>query len=272
MADQTTGPQTSRTLPPKAPVLGVDVSVTDLDGLLRALDQAVEDRAPTLVSFVNPNYVMRGHEDADLRARMNAFDVMLADGWGVVAAARALGVRLPDRLSNDDIGPALFQLAARRGWRVFLFGSAPGVADRAARTLQDTVPGLQVVGALHGWFDALRGHPGRFDPEDEATVLAAIEQARPDLLVVGLPTPLQQRWVVDNRERLAGVPVVMTGGSYLDHVAERLQWYPTWVLRARVGWLYRLAQDPRRLWHRYSVELVQYGLLLARELVRRRRR
>jgi N-acetylglucosaminyldiphosphoundecaprenol N-acetyl-beta-D-mannosaminyltransferase len=116
----------------------------------------------------------------------------------------------------------------------------------------------------------LRGHPGRFHPDDEAVILAAIQEAHPDLLVVGLPTPLQQQWVVDNRDRLAAVPIVMTGGSYLDHVAERLEWYPRWVLRARIGWLYRLAQDPRRLWHRYTIELVQFGLLLARQLTAQR--
>jgi N-acetylglucosaminyldiphosphoundecaprenol N-acetyl-beta-D-mannosaminyltransferase len=259
----------SPVLPRKTPVLGVDVSVVDLTRLLETVDGAVARRARLTVSFVNPDYVVRAHADEDLRRRMADFDVMLADGWGVVAAARVLGTRLPTRLSNDDIGPELFALAARRQWRVFLFGSAPGIADRAAHMLERDFPGAVVAGTLHGYFDALRGHPGRFSAEDDEAIVEAINRARPDLLVVGLPTPLQQRWVTQNRHRL-DVPVVMTGGSYLDHLTEGVRWYPGWVDTLRVGWLYRLSREPRRLWRRYSIGLAHFGLLLLREVRRRR--
>lgn len=254
---------------PQVDVLGVRVTAVDLPGLLGVLDRAVRERRSTTVSFVNPDYLLRAHRDEDLRARMNGFDVMLADGWGVVLAARALGEPLPGRLANDDLGRALFALAEQRGWRVFLFGSAPGTAERAAGTLQREFADLRVVGVLHGWFDALRGHPGRFAPEDDAAVVAAVRAARPDLLLVGLPTPLQQRWVAAHADELQ-VPVVMSGGSYLDHVAERLDWYPPLVLRARVCWLYRLTREPRRLWRRYTLDLAAYAGLLVRELARRR--
>ena len=102
--------------------------------LQRAIDEAVRDRTRLAISFVNPNYVMRAYADADLRARMNTFDIMLADGWGVVWGGRLLGVPIPTRLANDDVGEDLFRQSAAHGYRTFLFGSAHGIAERAAST------------------------------------------------------------------------------------------------------------------------------------------
>jgi N-acetylglucosaminyldiphosphoundecaprenol N-acetyl-beta-D-mannosaminyltransferase len=106
-----------------------------------------------------------------------------------------------------------------------------------------------------------RGHPGWYENADTERVVSAINASRADLLVVGLPTPAQQRWVKENASRLS-VPVIMTAGSYLDHVAERIDWYPQWVMRSRICWLYRLYRDPSRLWKRYSLELLRFGAIL----------
>jgi N-acetylglucosaminyldiphosphoundecaprenol N-acetyl-beta-D-mannosaminyltransferase len=83
-----------------------------------------------------------------------------------------------------------------------------------------------------------------------------------------VPTPIQQRWVTRNLDQLVA-PVVITGGSFLDHLAERINWYPRWVNAMRLGWLYRLLREPGRLWYRYSIELVHYFGLVARERLAR---
>lgn len=255
----------------KVDVLGVRVSDVDVPGLVDALRQAVQHRSKLTVSFVNPNYIMSGLRDPDLQAEINRFDVLLADGWGVVLAARCLGRPIGTRMANDDLEGELFRACDQGGWRVFLFGSAPGVADLAAANLTAGYPRLRVVGTVHGWLDVERGHPGRFDAADADLVIAKINEAEPDLLIVGLPTPLQQRWVMENLDRLL-VPVIMTGGSYLDHLAEHLRWYPPLVDRLRLDWLYRLARDPRRLWRRYTLELLDFGRRVLRARVRERMR
>jgi N-acetylglucosaminyldiphosphoundecaprenol N-acetyl-beta-D-mannosaminyltransferase len=238
-------------------VLGVRVSVADMPLLLRLMSEAVARRRGLTITFANPNYVMAAQKDEQLRRLMNAFDVNLADGWGVVLAARIFGKPLPTRMANDDITDGIFGLPAEKGWRVYLFGSAPGVADQAARNLAEWYPGLDVVGTEHGYWDVERGHPGKFDPDDVDRIVKDINAAKPDILHVGVPTPLQQIFVTENRDRL-DVPVIITGGSYLDHLAERRHWFPPWVIKLRLGWLYRLSRDPRRLWHRYTVELADY--------------
>jgi N-acetylglucosaminyldiphosphoundecaprenol N-acetyl-beta-D-mannosaminyltransferase len=238
-------------------ILGVRVSVADMPMLLDYMDRAVEKRERLAITFANPNYLMAARKKPELQDLMNEFDLNLADGWGIVLAARMYGQPLPTRMANDDITDGIFGLPATRGWRVFLFGSAPGVADDAARNLTEWYPGFNVVGTEHGFWDVERGHPGRFDPEDVDHIVDKINASGADMLHVGVPTPLQQRFVIENRDRLE-VPIIMTGGSYLDHLALRRNWYPPWVLQMRVGWLYRLAQDPKRLWHRYTVEIADY--------------
>jgi N-acetylglucosaminyldiphosphoundecaprenol N-acetyl-beta-D-mannosaminyltransferase len=244
-------------------VLGVRVSVADMPLLLGLMSEAVASRRQLTITFANPNYVMAAQKDEQLRELMNAFDVNLADGWGVVLAARVFGKPLPTRMANDDITDGIFGLPAEKGWRVYLFGSAPGVADQAARNLAEWYPGLNVVGTEHGYWDVERGHPGTFDPEDVERLVKHINAAKPDILHVGVPTPLQQIFVTENRDRL-DVPVIITGGSYLDHLAERRHWFPPWVIKLRLGWLYRLTRDPRRLWYRYTVELADYLFRVAR--------
>ncbi|HET7245819.1 MAG TPA: WecB/TagA/CpsF family glycosyltransferase, partial [Streptosporangiaceae bacterium] len=92
----------------------------------------------------------------------------------------------------------------------------------------------------------------------------------PDILHVSIPTPMQQNWVWQVADRL-DVPVIITGGSYLDHLAERVYWYPGWVNTMRLGWAYRLTREPGRLWKRYSLDLAAYGGMVARAKFGRRK-
>jgi N-acetylglucosaminyldiphosphoundecaprenol N-acetyl-beta-D-mannosaminyltransferase len=248
--------------PEKARFLEVDLSTLDRPKLLAALEQALAERQQLTVSFLNPDYARRAARDPDLARLINGFDVLLADGWGVVWGARLLGINVPDRLANDDIARDVFALCARRRTRVFLFGSAPGIADRAAAKLAAAFPGLRLIGCQHGWLDRERGHPGYYDEADSAAIVDQINASGAELLVVGIPTPMQQRWVIANAERLAPA-VIITGGSWLDHLAERIDWYPNWVLKLHLCWLYRLRRDPRRLWRRYTIELLDFARLVA---------
>jgi N-acetylglucosaminyldiphosphoundecaprenol N-acetyl-beta-D-mannosaminyltransferase len=249
-------------------VLGVRVSVADLPRLTRWVIESVRTRRQLTITFANPNYVMAAQRNDRLRELMNSFDLNLADGWGVVLAARILGHPLPGRMANDDLTDDLFGLAAREGWRVFLFGNAPGVADTAAANLEAWYPGLEIVGTQHGHWGT---SADRFPAEHAERLIAEINEAKPDILQVGLGTPLQQAFVTENRDRLE-VPVIITCGAYLEHLAERRNWYPAWVLKLRVGFLYRLYRDPKRLWYRYTVELAAYLWRVLRHRAVRRSR
>ena len=248
----------------KRDFLGVGLSCLSDEEFVDAVRQAVQTRSRLLVSFINPDYVLRGHNTPGLVEKMNMFDVMLADGWGIVLGGRWLGLPVPDRQGNDDICPKVFALSAEDGFANFLFGCSEGIPERAAANLQATFPGLPIAGTLHGYWDVARGHPGRYDDADIEMMINTINESRADILHVSIPTPMQQNWVTEVAGRL-NVPVIITGGSYLDHLAERVYWYPPWVNKMRLGWAYRLSREPGRLWKRYSLDLMSYGGMVLKE-------
>ena len=253
----------------KREFLDVGLSCLPDEEFIEAVRQAVETRSRLTISFINPDYVLRGHRIPGLLAKMNRFDVVLPDGWGVVFGGRLLGLPVPDRQGNDDICPKMFTLSAERGFSNFLFGCSEGTPEKAAENLRETFPGIPIAGTLHGYWDVVRGHPGRYDESDIDMMVETINEAKPDILHVSVPTPMQQTWVWQVAGRL-DVPVIITGGSYLDHLAERVYWYPGWVNKMRLGWAYRLTREPGRLWKRYSLDLMSYGGMVLKEKSARR--
>ena len=245
----------------KREFLGIGLSCLSDEEFVDAVRQAVQTRSRLLVSFINPDYVLRGHNTPGLVEKMNLFDIVLPDGWGIVLGGRWLGLPVPDRQGNDDICPKVFALSAGNGFSNFLFGCSEGTPERAATNLTATFPGLPIAGTLHGYWDVTRGHPGRYDAADVDMMVETINASGADILHVSIPTPMQQNWVSEVAGRL-NVPVLITGGSYLDHLAERVYWYPGWVNKMRLGWAYRLTREPGRLWKRYSLDLAAYGRMV----------
>ena len=253
----------------KREFLGIGLSCLPDDAFLDAVREAIQTRCRLTISFINPDYVLKAHKIPGLIEQMNKFDIVLPDGWGIVLGGRWLGHPVPDRQGNDDICPKMFALSAENKWPNFLFGCAEGTPERAAANLEATFPGLPIAGTLHGYWDVTRGHPGRYDEADVDMMVETINSAEPDILHVSIPTPMQQKWVWQVADRL-NVPVIITGGSYLDHLAERVYWYPGWVNKMRLGWAYRLTREPGRLWKRYSLDLMSYGGMVLKEKSARR--
>ena len=196
----------------KREFLGIGLSCLSDEAFVDAVRQAVETRSRLTISFINPDYVLRGHKTAGLVDKMNEFDIVLPDGWGIVLGGRLLGLPVPDRQGNDDICPKMFALSAERGFSNFLFGCSEGTPEKAAANLKETFPGIPIAGTLHGYWDVVRGHPGRYDEADVDMMVNTINEAKPDILHVSIPTPMQQNWVWQVAARL-DVPVIITGGS-----------------------------------------------------------
>jgi N-acetylglucosaminyldiphosphoundecaprenol N-acetyl-beta-D-mannosaminyltransferase len=247
----------------KRDFLGLGLSSMPDEEFLDAVRQAVQTRSRLAVSFINPDYARKAHLTPGLPEKINRFDIVLPDGWGVVLGARWLGHPVADRQGNDDICPKVFAISAEHGLSNFLLGYREGVAEQAAATVTETFPGVPIAGTAYGHWDVKRGLAGLGDDADVARLIDEINASKADILHVSLPTPLQQAWVWEFADRL-NVPVIITGGAYLDHVAERMYWYPDWAVRMRLCWAYRLAREPRRLWKRYSLDLIAYGAMVAR--------
>jgi N-acetylglucosaminyldiphosphoundecaprenol N-acetyl-beta-D-mannosaminyltransferase len=249
---------------------GVRLSTYDREGIVDAVTAALAAGEKLMVSYLNPFYARATAGDARLAEVVDGFDIVQPDGWGVVYGARAAGIAVPQRAAIEDFERPLFEWMAEHGHSVFLFGSEPGIAEEAGRTLRTSFPGLVVAGTQHGWLDVEAGHPGVFDDADAERVAAAVESSGAGLVLVGLPTPLQQDWAARYGPGLSA-PVVMTAGAYFDKLAEKLDWYPRWMESARLGWAYRVWREPRRLLPRYTVGAGAFALVVLRETVAARR-
>jgi N-acetylglucosaminyldiphosphoundecaprenol N-acetyl-beta-D-mannosaminyltransferase len=243
---------------PRFELFGTQVHAIDMAGALEWIRRRVAERRPGYVVTLNGALLVQAAHDARLRELVNAADLVTPDGIGVIVAARILGVRLPERVAGIDLAAALCGAAEREGYRLFLLGGMPGVAERAAQSLQRRHPALHVVGTHHGFFL----------PAEEPAVLAAIREARPDVLLVALGAPRQEQWMRRWTSALRVALAIGVGGS-LDVLAGRIPRAPAWMRVAGLEWLWRAAREPRR----WSVvrSIPPLFLMAVRERVRRGR-
>jgi len=214
-------------------ILGVRVHRVTMAGAVEAVRRMLRDGGVHQVVTVNGAMLLRAARDESIRSVLNDATLAVADGIGVVVAARILGRPAPARVPGVELAGELAGVAAAEGHRIFLLGAAPGVAEGAADALRAQYPGLQIAGVEHGYF------------HDEAAVVASIRRAQPHILFVAMGFPRQELWIAEHRERL-GVPVSMGIGGTLDVLAGRARRAPRWVQRAGLEWAYRAVREPRR--------------------------
>jgi N-acetylglucosaminyldiphosphoundecaprenol N-acetyl-beta-D-mannosaminyltransferase len=216
--------------------------------MLEALDHIEElveqhRRSPAPVSqviTVNPEFVWAARKHAAFRETINHAALVVADGMGIIWASRILHVPFPERVAGSDLLPLLAERCARRGYRLFLLGAAPGVAEEAAHALLKRAPGLQIAGT----------HAGSPAPDEADSILDQIRAARPDVLAVAYGAPKQDLWICHHAQALgeAGVGVALGVGGTFDFLAGRVQRAPRWVQRIGLEWAFRIIAQPRRIW------------------------
>ena len=241
-------------------VLGVGVDPITVDGLHAEIARLVRGGEPGLVLNVNAHCLNLCYEDRALRGALNGADVVFCDGAGVMLAARLLGGRIPERITYAAWIWQLADFAAAEGFSLYLLGAKPGVAQEAARRLRERYPDLRIVGTRHGYFDHLAE-----SAENEA-VLEEINAAAPDILLVGLGMPLQERWLTENRHGLdAGV--ALSCGAAFDYASRRVRRGPSLLTESGFEWLTRLINEPCRLWRRYLLGNPLFLLRVLRQIL-----
>jgi N-acetylglucosaminyldiphosphoundecaprenol N-acetyl-beta-D-mannosaminyltransferase len=225
-------------------VLGLPITPFTTMETVDKLDELVKAREPAYIVTANLNYAMLCETDLDLHDVNDRAAFVVADGAPLVWWSRLIGKRLPERVAGSDLIYLVSARAAERGYRVYLLGAGPGVADEVAATLSERYPGLQVVGTESPPFRALTA-------DEEAAQLERIRAAAPDILMLAFKMPDGERWLRDHVADL-GVPLVLQFGASFDFVAGRVERAPTWMQRTGLEWLYRTLQEPKRLAGRYA--------------------
>ena len=211
----------------------------------------------------NVNHVVQAEGNARLRDAYQAAALSLVDGMPVLWASRFMGSPLPEKVSGSDLVVPLLERAAARGWRVFFLGGCR-VRPRGARDLLvKSIPGLHVVGVASPRINVDSASATHDAIVDE------LREARPDLVLVALGAPKQELFSHAVAERLRPAVLVGIGGT-LDFIAGKVRRAPPWMSKNGLEWLFRLAQEPRRMWRRYLVQDPRFLLIVLRELRRAR--
>lgn len=241
-------------------ILGIPFDPTTIDGAIGRIEGMIASRRPHYIVTANVDFLVQAHRDVELRRILLDADMVLCDGTPLVWASGWMGNRLPERVAGSDLVPALLRTAADKGHRVFFLGAAPGVAAEAAERLNREYPSLQVVGHYAPPFAELLAMN-----HDE--IVRRIRAARPDILLVSFGCPKQEKWIAMNHRAL-GVPVSIGVGATLDFLAGRVKRAPSWMRQSGTEWIYRLLQEPRRLFRRYAYDLVTFLPTLATQWCR----
>jgi N-acetylglucosaminyldiphosphoundecaprenol N-acetyl-beta-D-mannosaminyltransferase len=234
---------------------------------LQCIEAMIEEGGVHQVATANVDYLVHATKDAEYRRVLCVCDLVVADGMPIVWASHLFGVPLRERVTGADLVPHLVRLSGLKGYRIFLLGATPEVAEAAERQMRIMSPDVRVVGRLSPPIRPLN----EFDNEP---ILAAIEAASPDILLVAFGSPKQEKWISRHRDRLK-VPVCIGIGGTLDFLAGTVRRAPLWMQRSGLEWAFRMGANPQRLAPRYfrdAVWMARYlcGQLIARRAVRNR--
>lgn len=246
----------------RAHLLGFDVDRMTLNECVGRLEKAIAAERPTHIVLVNAAKIVRARSDHELAHIIRTADLVGADGMPIVWASRLLSQSLPGRVNGTDLMYKLLELADQKRYRVFFLGSTAELIEKAMERVRIRYPDLQIAGFRNGYFASA---------DEEQAVVGKIAQANADILLVGISTPLKEKWVRQHIHEL-NVPVVHGVGGSFDILAGYVRRAPVWMQSMGLEWLYRLLQEPGRLWRRYLYTNTAYVVLVMRAMVQRFRR
>ena len=227
----------------KLNVLDVDFLSVSMADALQLMEDVISSGDKQCVSFINADCLNISCKDENYRSILNAQDIVLPDGAGMNIACRMIGERLVANLNGTDLIPELWEVAVGKGYRFFLLGAAPGVTERMKVRLEETYPGIEVVGEHHGFFD----HETESD-----SVIQKINEHKPNVVLVAFGAPFQEKWIFEHKDKIDSNLLVGVGGLFDFYSGDKKR-APMWMRKSGMEWLYRLYLEPSRLWRRYII-------------------
>lgn len=229
---------------PKIQFLGLSLNPISVEELHRFIESVIQSRQKALILHLNIQGANLAIENTWLKEFYQKAPLVFCDGDGIRLGLKILGYEPPAKITY---AAWIWQLAAfceEKGRSLYLLGSKPGVAEKAAERLTGKFPRLQIAGTHHGYFEK--------EGSENEKVLSEINRAKPDILLVGLGMPLQEKWLSEYWQKIES-RVCLTAGAALDYTSGNLKRAPAWMVRLHIEWLFRLFQEPQRLFVRYVI-------------------
>jgi len=239
-------------------LLGSEFHPVSMEKALDLAKLAMSNRQRLQHSDVNVAKIVQMASDPVLQADVLESDLICVDGMGVRWACKPLGIAVPDRVTGVDLMMQSFALCEKEGFRPFLFGARQDVLDKMIDVLRQTHPDLQIAGSRNGYFK----------PDDEAEIVTQIQASGADCLFVGITSPIKERFLRKYRDDLDVPFLVGVGGSF-DVAAGKVKRAPVLMQKLGMEWLFRVLQEPRRLFWRYLKTNLTFAAMVARAALRR---
>jgi len=225
-------------------LLGIPIDQIILPELLERVNYSIATARKIKIMYANIHTMNLSFSNLDHRRALCSADMVYCDGEGVRWGARLQGKFLPQRMTGADWIYDLCEMCEEKSYSLYLLGGEDGVSDEAAKILQERFPNLRIAGTHYGYF------PKDFKKNDR--VIASINKKSSDILLVGFGSPLQEKWIDENFEKVNSC-VVWAVGAVVDFVSGKVPRGPRWMLDNGMEWLFRLIIEPRKMWKRYII-------------------
>ena len=219
----------------KVDILGVNVDNCSMKEAVAIIEKYMDDKAGALIATANAEMIMQATKDSKLREILNNAELVVADGAGTVWAAHHLGFNMPERVAGYDLVQELLKRAPEKKRRIFFFGSAPGIAEKAKQRAEKLYPGISIVGTRNGFFTE----------KDEAEIVRELNDSGADLLLAALGVPKQEKWLAKYMNELNIGAAIGVGGTF-DVMSGTVKRAPRWMQKAKLEWLFRGMLQPKR--------------------------
>ena len=230
-------------------ILKTNINVTNMSDTIKYIDGHLDDLRGKQICVSNVHTTVMSYENEEYRKIQNGAAMALPDGAPLSSYSRRKGYKQAQRVTGPDLMLELFAISKEKGYRHYFYGATEETLQSMKEVLERDYPGIQIAGMYAPPFRALT-------PQEDAQIVAKINEARPDFIWIGLGAPKQEEWMYQHMGQLQGVLIGV--GAGFDYLAGYIKRAPRWMQRMSLEWLYRLLQDPKRLWRRYFTSNVKF--------------
>lgn len=230
-------------------ILKTNINVTNMSDTIKYIGEHLDDLRGKYICVSNVHTTVMSYENEEYRKIQNSAAMALPDGAPLSSYSRRKGYKQAQRVTGPDLMRELFAISKEKGYRHYFYGATEETLQSMREVLERDYPGIEIAGMYAPPFRALT-------PQEDAQIVAKINESRPDFIWIGLGAPKQEEWMYQHMGQLQGVLIGV--GAGFDYLAGYIKRAPRWMQRMSLEWLYRLLQDPKRLWRRYFTSNVKF--------------
>ena len=231
----------------KENILGFDVCNINSNDLVENIFTDFNNNISNFIVNINPEILTKNYKNVELRNYFNSQKYQIADGIGIIIASKIKRKKIQERITGIDLMNLICKESTKYDSKIFLYGSKGNICEKAKEELENLYPNIQIVGICNGY-------------ENEQIVVENINKSNANILFVGLGSPKQEKFIINNRKNLKNIKIFMPVGGSFDVISKTLKRAPNWIIKLNIEWLYRLFQEPKRFFRQLS--LVKFMFLV----------